>query len=137
MPTFHRQMFFLEHHDYELFLLNQEIDAPSDNLSHQESHNCEKLCQDDPFFTHATDLCLDFALPHFMAQHIYEDMKPTDTPSTVPTFTKAYSGHALYPMCAHNPCSNQVSQDKSSSSMVSPCPSSGEYLLKESAGDIK
>ena len=38
----------LEHYDYELFLLNQEIDTPSDNLSHQESHNCEKLCQDDP-----------------------------------------------------------------------------------------
>ena len=32
---------FLEHHDYELFLLNQEIDKPSDNLSHQESYNCE------------------------------------------------------------------------------------------------
>ena len=40
---------FHEHHDYEVFLLNQEIHAPSDNLSHQESHNCEKLCQDDPF----------------------------------------------------------------------------------------
>ena len=40
---------FLEYHDYELFLLNQEIDAPSDNLSHQESHNCEKLCQMTPF----------------------------------------------------------------------------------------
>ena len=32
---------FLEHHDYEQFLLNQDIDTPSHNLSHQESHNCE------------------------------------------------------------------------------------------------
>ena len=39
---------FLEHHDYELILLNQEIDTPSDNLSHQESHDCDELCQDDP-----------------------------------------------------------------------------------------
>ena len=32
---------FLEHHDYEWFLLKKEIDTPSDNLSHQESHDCE------------------------------------------------------------------------------------------------
>ena len=49
---------FLEQHDYEQFLLAQEIDTPSDNLSHQESHSCEKLCQDDPFFTHVTNLSL-------------------------------------------------------------------------------
>ena len=54
---------FLEHHDYELFLLNQEIDAPSDNLSHQESHSCEKLCQDDPFFTHVTNFSLTLHYP--------------------------------------------------------------------------
>ena len=46
---------FLEHHKYELFILNQEIDTPSDNLSHQDSPNCDKLYQDDPFFTHATN----------------------------------------------------------------------------------
>ena len=57
---------FPKHHDYELFLLNQEIDTPSDNLSHQEGHNCEKLWQDDPLFTHATDLSLTLTLPHFM-----------------------------------------------------------------------
>ena len=28
-------------HDYDLFLLNQEIDTPSDNLNHQETHVCE------------------------------------------------------------------------------------------------
>ena len=37
---------FLEHHDYELFLLQKEIDAPYDNLSHQETHVCEKEGQD-------------------------------------------------------------------------------------------
>ena len=54
---------FLEHHDHELFPLNQEIDAPSDNLSHQEHHNCEKLCQDDLLFTRAKNHSLTFASP--------------------------------------------------------------------------
>ena len=94
---------FLEHHDYELFLLNQEIDIPSGNLNHLESHDCEKLCQDDPLFTHTTNLSLTYAQPHFIAQHNCEDLKLTDDPSTVPTPTKAYSGHALNPICAHNP----------------------------------
>ena len=48
--------------DNELFLQQKEIDAPSDNLSHQESHACEKLGQDDT--SHATNLCHTFALPH-------------------------------------------------------------------------
>ena len=58
---------FLEPHDYELFLLSQEIDTPSDNLSHLESHTCENSCQDDPSCTHATNLGLIFTLPHFIA----------------------------------------------------------------------
>ena len=53
-----------------------------------------------------------------MAQHNCEDLKPTDTPSTAPTFIKASSGHALHPICAHNPFSSQASQDKPSNSMV-------------------
>ena len=93
---------FHEHHDYELFLLNQEIDAPSENLAHHDSHDCEKLHHDDTLFTHAKDLVF-FAIPHFMAQHNCEDLKPTDTPSKVPTCTKASSGHALNPICGHNP----------------------------------
>ena len=32
---------FSQQHDNELFLLQKEIDAPSDNLNHQESHACE------------------------------------------------------------------------------------------------
>ena len=127
----------LEHHDYELFLPNQEIDTPSDNLSHQERQNCEQICQDDPFLTHATHLSLTFAIPDFMSQQNYEDVKPNDMPSTVPTFTIAYSGHVLNQSCAHNPFSSQVSQDKSSNSMASPFPNSGEHLLMESAGDIR
>ena len=58
----------LEHHDYELFLLQKEIDAPYDNLSHQETHVCEKQGQDE-FLIHANDLSHNFALPQFMAQH--------------------------------------------------------------------
>ena len=126
---------FLEHHDYELFLLDQEIDTPSDNLSHQGSHNCEKLCQDDTFLTHVTNFSLTFAIPHFMAQHNCEDLSPTDTPSTVPTFTKASSGYELNPTCAHNLFSSQVIQDKSYNSMVSLCVNFWEHLLKKSGGD--
>ena len=33
---------FSVQHDYDLFLLNQEIDTPSDNLNHQDTHVCEK-----------------------------------------------------------------------------------------------
>ena len=72
-----------------------------------------------------------------MVQNNCEDLKTTDTPSTLQTFTKAHSGHALNPVCAHNPLSSQVSQDKSYNSMFSPCPNSGEHLLKESAVDIR
>ena len=36
---------FSGHHDYELFLLHKEIDAPNGNLNHQDTHNCEN--QDD------------------------------------------------------------------------------------------
>ena len=39
-------------HDYDLSQLNQEIDTPSDNLHHQDTHVCEKKDQDD-FLIHA------------------------------------------------------------------------------------
>ena len=61
-------------HDYDLLLLNQEIDTPSDNLHHQDTHVCEKQDQDD-FLIHATNLSHNFALPQFMAQHNCEDLK--------------------------------------------------------------
>ena len=44
---------FSKQHNYDLSLLNQEIDTPSDNLSHQDSHACEKLGQDDTFLIDA------------------------------------------------------------------------------------
>ena len=77
---------FSVQHDYALFPLNQEIDTPSDNLSHQDTHICERQGQDD-FLIHATDLSHNFALPQFRAQHNCEDLKYTDTPSIVSTFT--------------------------------------------------
>ena len=73
-------------HDYDLFLLNQEIDAPNYNLNHQDTHICEN--QDD-ILIHATILSHTFALLQFMAQHNCEDLKPTDTPITVPTTLQA------------------------------------------------
>ena len=79
-------------HDYDLFLLNQEIDTSSDNLNHQDTHVCEKQDQDG-FLIHVTDLSHNFALPQFMAQHNRENLKPIDTPSTFLTFTQASSDH--------------------------------------------
>ena len=69
---------FSVQHVYDLFLLNQEIDTPSDNLNHQDTHVCERQGQDD-FLIHATDLSHNFDLPQFMAQHNCEDLKPIDT----------------------------------------------------------
>ena len=100
---------FSVQHDYDLFLLNQEIDTPSNDLNHQDNHLFEKQGQDD-FLIHAMNLSHNFALPQFMAQHNCEDLKPTDTPSTVSTFTQASSDHTSNPICAHNPSTSQVSR---------------------------
>ena len=40
-------------HDYDLSVLNEEIDTPSHNLHHQDTHVYEKQDQDD-FLIHAT-----------------------------------------------------------------------------------
>ena len=102
---------FLEHHDYKLSLLQKEIDAPYDNLSHQETHVCEMQNQDD-FLIHATNLSHNFALPAFMAQHNYEDLKPIDTPSTFLTFTQASSDHTSNSICTHNSMATQCNQSQ-------------------------
>ena len=52
---------FSVQHDYELFQLNQEIDTPSDNPNHQDTHVSEKQGQDD-FLIHSTDISHNFAL---------------------------------------------------------------------------
>ena len=91
---------FSEHHDYELFLLQKEFDAPKDNPNHYDIHTCEN--QDD-ILIHATNLSNIFALPQFMAQHTCEDQEPTDDPIAVPTASQASCGHTIKPMCAHNP----------------------------------
>ena len=127
---------FSVQHDYDLFLLNQEINTPSNNLNHQDTHVCEKQGQDD-FLIHAMNLSHNFALPQFMAQHICEDLKPTDTPSTVSTFTQATSDHTSNPICAHNPSTSQVSQANLSISLTSQYPPDpGEHVLKKSATEI-
>ena len=102
---------FSVQHDYDLFLLNQEIGTPSHNLNHQDTHVCEKQGQDD-FLIHATDLSHNFSLPQFMAQHICEDLSPTDTPSTVSTFTQASSDHTSIPICVHNTMATQCNQSQ-------------------------
>ena len=91
---------FSEHHDYELFLLQKEFDAPNDNPNHYDIHTCEN--QDD-ILIHATNLSSIFALPLFMAQHTCEDQEPTDDPNAVPTGSQASCDHTLKPNGAHNP----------------------------------
>ena len=61
---------FTEHHDYELFLLQNEIDAPNDN--HYNIHTCEN--QDD-ILIHATNLSNTFALPQGKLVHHLELQK--------------------------------------------------------------
>ena len=149
---------FRVQHDYDLFLLSEEIDTPPDNLNHQDMHVCEKQGQDD-FLIHATDLSHNFALPQFMAQHNCEDLKPADTPSTFSTFTQASSDHTsnqicahnpmatqcnqsqyltlLKQICAHNPSASHVSQANLSNSLTSKYPPDpGEHVLNKSATEI-
>ena len=102
---------FSVQHDYDLFLLNEEIDTPSDNLNHQDTHVCEKQGQDE-FLIHAADLSHNFALPQFMPQHNCEDLKPIDTPSTFSTITQASSDHTSNQICAHNPMETQCNQSQ-------------------------
>ena len=56
---------FSGHHDYEMFLMQKEIDAPHDNLNHHVLHACEEQDQ-DVILTHATILSHTLALPQFM-----------------------------------------------------------------------
>ena len=91
---------FSTHHDYELFLLQNELDAPNNNLNHYNFHTCEN--QDD-ILIHTTNLSNIFALPQFMAQHTCDDQEPTDDPIALPTASQASCDHTLKPKCAHNP----------------------------------
>ena len=100
---------FSEHHEYELLLLQKELDAPNDNLNHYVIHTCEN--QDD-ILIHATNLSNIFALPQFMAQHICEDRDPTDDPSAVPTASQASCDHTTKPKCTHNPMDFPVQWSK-------------------------
>ena len=98
---------FSGHHDYELFLLQKEIDALNDILNQQCTHIFEN--QGD-ILIHATILSPTFALPQFMTQHNCEDLKPTDTPSTVPSAFQASSNHTFNPKCDHNPLATHCNQ---------------------------
>ena len=91
---------FSTHHDYELFLLQKELDAPNINLNHYNFHTCENQVD---ILIHATNLSNIFALPQFMVQHTCDDQEPTDDPIAVPTASQASCDHTLKPKCAHNP----------------------------------
>ena len=80
----------------KLFLLQKEIDAPYDNLIHQDTHIYEEQNQDD-IIIHANILSHTFVLPQFMAQHNCEDLNPIDTSHTVPTAFQASSNRTFNP----------------------------------------
>ena len=110
LPEFERQLdhtnlsptdVYSGHHDYELFLLQKEIDAPHDNISHEDTHVYEEQDQ-DVILTHATILSHTFALTQFMDQHNCEDEEPTNTPSTIPTSFQVSCDLTLHPECTHN-----------------------------------
>ena len=100
---------FSGHHDYELFLLQHETNAPDDNLNHHDIHGFEEQDQ-DTILTNTTILCHTFALPQFMDQHNCEDKEPTDTPITIPTTFQVSCDHTLHPECTHNPMAVQCNQ---------------------------
>ena len=100
---------FLSHHDYDLFLLNQEIDTPSDNLNFQNTCVCDHK---DVTLIHATNLNHTFALPQFMAKHSNDGLKPTDTPSAVRTTIQSSNDHPFNPWCAHYPMATQHNQSQ-------------------------
>ena len=106
-----------EHHDYELFLLQNEIDAPNVNSNHYDIHTCE--IQDD-ILIHATNLSNTFAGPQFMTQHNCEDQDPTDDPSAVPTASQASCDHTLQPRSAHNPIVTRCNQSQHDLSSLAP-----------------
>ena len=85
---------FSEHHDYELFLLQKEFDAPNDNPNHYDIHTCE--IQDD-ILIHSTNLINTFELPQFMAQQNCEDHEPTNYRSAVPAASQASCDHTIKP----------------------------------------
>ena len=100
---------FSWHYDYEMVLLQKEIDAPHDNLNHHVRHACEEQDQ-DVILSHATILSHTFALPQFMDQHNCEDQDPTDTPSTIPTTFQVSCDHTLHLECTHNLMAFQCNQ---------------------------
>ena len=100
---------FSGHYDYELFLLKKEIDAPHDNITHEDTHVYEEQDQ-DVILTHVTILSHTFALPQFMDQHNCEGQDPTETPITVPTAFLVSCDHTLHPECTHSPMEIQCTQ---------------------------
>ena len=92
-----------------MFLLQKEIDASHDNISHEDTYVYEEQDQ-DVILIHATILSHTFALPQFMDQHNCEYQDPTDTPSKVPTAFLVSCDHTLHPECTHNPMAIQCNQ---------------------------
>ena len=97
---------FSGHYDYEMFLLQKEIDAPHENLNH---HGFEAQDQ-DVILIHPTILSHTFALPQFMDQHNCEHQDPTDTPSALPTAFQVSCDLTLHPECTHTLMAIQCNQ---------------------------
>ena len=155
MPTFHQQMFSLNTMTmncsyYKRRLMHHMTISVTRTLMSMKS----KIKMSSSFMP--PTLATIFALPQFVAQHNCENLKTTDTPSTVPTALQGSSDHTfnpkcaynlmatqcyqsqyltlMKPICAHNPSASQVSQTNRSNSLASPYPPDpGEHVLKRSA----
>ena len=83
---------FLGHHDYDLFLLNKEIDTPTDNLNFQNTHVCEN---EDVILIHATNLSHTFVHPWCS----HNQWQLSETNLNTPTLTTTLHNHNSW----HNP----------------------------------
>ena len=85
---------FLRHHDYDLFLLNQEIDT---DLTISTFRTLMSVIMKMPALSMPPTLATPLHCPNS-----WHNLNPTDTPSAVPTAIQASNDHPFNPWCAHN-----------------------------------
>ena len=109
MPTFHQQMFSLGTMimicSYPTKRLIPHLTISTLRTLMSVKMKISSLSM-PPTFSHT------IALPQFMAQHNYEGLKPTGTPSAVSTAIQASSDHPFNPWCGRNPMATQCNQSQ-------------------------
>ena len=109
MPTFHQQMFSLGTMimicSYPTKRLIPHLTISTLRTLMSVKMKISSLSM-PPTFSHT------IALPQFMAQHNYEGLKPTGTPSAVSTAIQASNDHPFNPWCGRNPMATQCNQSQ-------------------------